>query len=1490
MATKESQALVLASEANGYIVIPQPTPLTRLNYFDGKFLRASDLKAEQDYLRQLVALSNQAGGAGVAYGFDVTLTKDVKGDQLEIGAGLAIDPSGRVLYLPRSVSIDVQQLIEKSRSDTKSFNEITIRGKGKFAECEIPPPNAPEVDSSQPRDVYRIVISAADALCGEEDVYGKLCEEACATSTDRPNAIEGILVRAEQLNLRTPLPNPKVIALTQTHFRSRVAAAYFEDERRRIASLISKSGLGQETWCLGADAAGGSGVAIGVIARGAAAFLDAWIVRRERISPEAKRYWQWRMMMRPWDVFLAQVLQFQCQLRDLFSKDDARKGDDDPCGGARSALKDAAATISELREFYVSTAQRFTLLRENREEATTFSGGISKLTTLNDKLAEVIKGLGTSVTSDRVLINGGIVELPSAGYLPVVPGEAAPINQQVRRLMGEGVDLRFCVVRPDYVAHALEEAQHMERISLLQGLEDAERKPEVDILVPNGEVLEQKQLSPGSGFEASVDLGSGLIAPVRISDVALPPEQPINLRGAARVEILPTGGGAFYLSAQRQQTRTTVGQISGPMIVDSKTVTREDSRIVGADKSAHVSGFGAAAADSKATVNTDTVGDFLSVATQSPPRLGLWISLRCDPNVFGLRRGDSANIDAHAILASGAERTPLLEVELHGIIRITQPTVTSGTTQKVTGHVENARLSFRGTVLGNAQTISNGLVDFDVVAELRNKSAITVRIDGQKDFIFTADWGQEPLQVSAEFAGLLLKGNTRTGGKTFASANLKEDADVLSDQDKRHVQAVAALELIAKILNDPDFADAKRRLLFPPPPKPVEELLVRGTMDWVLFHRRRTRRCEPDVVPAPVPLPPRRYIFWMLVAANAEAVRTVAADLAAGTPLNRELVFMKRVDIVEFEPGLATLISEPDDVVEDWKLTDPGPRIAHAAIASATANDGDAVANSRLGRLEKTVAGVSSATNATSQVLATVHPELAVENTDGFVAFITLRETRPVCHKVSTSRDPREFERVLKVIAEGNLDDITGISELGLLGTAEFKGGTAEVLTPDSASDPKTWRQLGDTAEAMIVVTSNQDDDAVPMAQAKLILDRVGSRIEARSVKTPGKLPTTRIPCPAFSVVLVQEAEQTVACRLDARTIIFVATPGSPSTEQLTINNDSKTDFKVTLTTTTARFAVTSPKTPSVTVAAGKSIKVAIQYSPAAGGTSGEDKDTLSIITEPTAGLCPTVALVGQPKPAPQPADLSITKSANASTVTSGSTITYTITLRNGASVAATDVNVTDQLPGKEAFLSARVVTGAGWGDPVAPPKETIGGTVVFSKASMGANETATFEIVIRAGGIGPVINNVRAQAKNDPNLSQTSVTVNVVQASVTRRALLIFSNLFDGTRVPDGTTSTEFTFVNELPSGTTLESTLKGANIRGTDARVTLATTGTLDSGAAKRATAVGDAVKKVGAVSSLSPNSQQLSAADRAWLVRNKIDITNIDDVIFVDRVIPG
>ena len=106
--TQSEATLVLVGANNGVTLIPASTALTRLNYFDGKFLRADDMNREQAYLRSLVEYSNRAGGSGVVYGLDV---RPGASGKLELSSGLAIDPKGRVLYLPFDTEVSVAELV-----------------------------------------------------------------------------------------------------------------------------------------------------------------------------------------------------------------------------------------------------------------------------------------------------------------------------------------------------------------------------------------------------------------------------------------------------------------------------------------------------------------------------------------------------------------------------------------------------------------------------------------------------------------------------------------------------------------------------------------------------------------------------------------------------------------------------------------------------------------------------------------------------------------------------------------------------------------------------------------------------------------------------------------------------------------------------------------------------------------------------------------------------------------------------------------------------------------------------------------------------------------------------------------------------------------------------------------------------------------------------------------------------------------------------------
>jgi hypothetical protein len=85
--------------------LPSPDgPPTRVNYFDGQMLSTADLRAEQDYHRNMRYLHNRLlHGWGVVEGLDV----DGDGPAVHVGPGLAIDGRGRELVLPEPVRVDL---------------------------------------------------------------------------------------------------------------------------------------------------------------------------------------------------------------------------------------------------------------------------------------------------------------------------------------------------------------------------------------------------------------------------------------------------------------------------------------------------------------------------------------------------------------------------------------------------------------------------------------------------------------------------------------------------------------------------------------------------------------------------------------------------------------------------------------------------------------------------------------------------------------------------------------------------------------------------------------------------------------------------------------------------------------------------------------------------------------------------------------------------------------------------------------------------------------------------------------------------------------------------------------------------------------------------------------------------------------------------------------------------------------------------------------
>lgn len=745
--------LVVVGTGTGVTLIPSPTQLTRLNYFDGKFLRAEDLSAEQAYLRSLVQLSNQAGGAGVVHGFDTRLGT---GGALELGPGLGIDRAGRVLFLPHPTSVGVAELIEKSRNPAGGGGAAKKAGTALFGGCAEPAAGPPPATSVLPAELYLVVLGHAEALCGEEDVYGKLCEDACSPDTNRRFRVEGVVLRAVPVSLdppTTPFPNA-----ARKHLRSLAASAYFATERARLGREMSGARLRQDLWCHPAplehwptEAGEGIPLALLSVTGGTVEWLDMWTARRDRMEPPPRKGWAWQMMMRPWEVFLAQVLQFQCQLTDLLAGTPPGGGPD-PCEENRRILERARAILERIERRYDSAPETVVVVQPAQpveapaaampappaamaELSARRSAALQKevagiaqagqtgqvrqarpeyLPELAELRKEILVALDEGAPgSARVLVDGGIVELPAAGYLPVVPGRE--VDEQVRQLLGDGVDLRFCAVRPDYVAHALEEAQHMDRIGLLQGLEDPAKRPEVDVLVPDGEVVEKPVAPAGRLFEVTVrratkskpSVGSPTVGAQQPAagtgtgdgedgEGGYDDEARVLLRGAGRGQRLAGGGGAFHfagvsglLGRVSIPSNPTVGGTGDTASTADATLRSFAAGGAGAGtgfRVPRVPGIGealgwmfggaraakpaaeeaqadtadAAPGDATAAAGTkrrmgarelrQVAAPKLSAPSLENVTLGVWVSLRCEGDPFALEAGESVPVRAEAVV------------------------------------------------------------------------------------------------------------------------------------------------------------------------------------------------------------------------------------------------------------------------------------------------------------------------------------------------------------------------------------------------------------------------------------------------------------------------------------------------------------------------------------------------------------------------------------------------------------------------------------------------------------------------------------------------------------------------------------------------------------------------------------------------------------------------------------------------------------------------
>lgn len=1158
MSIQKQAGVALIGVGSGQALIPAETELTRLHFYDGKFLRGPDLTLEQEYLLTQVRLANQAGGSGIVHG----LTCAVRDGRLQIGAGLAMDPRGRALLLPEAADLALAPLIAAA-----STAGLTVQAaQGGFADCLD---NALDEDapSTAADGLYLLVALHTEAFCGSEEVYGRLCETACVSDSERPYIREGIVVQALPLNLDLPLFG---IALGLQHERSRVASAYFRRGDAIWPTLIGggSCSLAQERarnaagdllsdlWCQGAMLAGGEAVPLAVLSyhSGTLRFIDNWIARRERMQAPARGYWAGRMGMRPWPAFLAEMLQFQCQLPGALSAGGSDSSGEDPCAPDRAVVHNAAELVNSLQRLG-------TQLPDAAPEM------LARLAVDAGALLPSLRALAVAPSSDRVLIDGGIIELPSAGWLPVDPASSETSNDQVRRLVGAGLDLRFCVVRPDYVQHALEEAQHMARISLLAGLDDPSARPEVDILVPNGRIEERVQEVPGSGYATTMDVieddrrdtevtveaadnvatarpaSSDAVAIPRIlaaerigrareafvaaeaavpaAAVAIPPvivanpddDEEIDLSGAAREALADDGSYGLSLAGR---TPTAFGGF-GPGSFTRRTAAMRRTAVA------------AAAAD-------DSIED-----------RSIWLDFHTERDPFTVTDGTRLRVDLRLVWLQVTGRpvndpVMLSDVRLFGFLQRQRRLQTGGRESLI------GRLEVDGSIAEPDEPQPTEAVRFSGRLRIDRDTAprqltLSFTIDqAMPDNLMGMTLILERVWAATERSRYRLRmvraRNSEQETRDLISGGLRLEPEIGAPAHPLHARAVTALARIGNALDSATFADAAATVLFPPPQVATGELMVRACEDWVLFHRRRTRVCAHEA-PAVEPLPERVYRIYRIPAGSAEDVERITEALRLDLASELDAYERTAVTMAAFAPGVQTLRTDRDAIRDHWQIgLRPNAELAFAAIASlgAAYDEGTELALARLSNLLGVLAPVTSVEGAQIEHLSTFPSALGGGAIDGVVALMTVvPAVETVCHDVYVI-DDRNWRVLIDPIEGYDLSTLIGQFTRGpLVSGVRFELGTARFVGAGAAMIADAWSETGlgarDIVATLVGVPQLPSANSAEMTELR---DQGTAIAAAPNVPSPGDLfvrdglPADLGPCPRVTILFAPPAQAQV--------------------------------------------------------------------------------------------------------------------------------------------------------------------------------------------------------------------------------------------------------------------------------------------------------------------------------------------------------------------------
>lgn len=963
MATQATtQEIVELSAPDGVAFIGQDSLLTRLHYFDGQYLRASALNLEQHYHRHALALGNRAAGWGVVEGLDVVL----EGEALRVTPGLAVTPAGQLVL----AGFDMQAPLSELLSRTTPAPAAGAPGFGDCLQAQGPG----GVPATAGLQVYEITVGPVEGLCGNEPVYGKLCETACATDSRRPYWREGVILRLRPVALA--LPDSAAFQHDDRHLRNRIASAYFAAEGQPVPDLLSAAGLAGTVWCRSARVSMREEVVIGLLWReGSASQLDAWSGRREHMQGQAQGYWQARLAMRPWNVFMAQVLQFQCQLASALGADRLLLPASRSGGGPAQPEALSRAIQSTLDDF---ERRRAAMPRNPRkadlQEANT------ELWRMCDELRSAIDALAPDAVAQAAgerqgsLLAAGFMDLPPAGYLPVSTG--MDLQPQLEGVFGPGVDLHLHAVRDDEIAHLLEQAAHLARISLTRGLEDPRAREAVEVFVPGGVVTDARTQAPGTWWRPTLTLSDllDLLDLLKILEAVADLGKPDTSLGEA-----------LELVRKRADDRKGRGTDLDRDLEASRTSSTRQTRAAADPKTAAAAGGsvadqppavdvppGASSRPKRSAVGLDGLARTqahddgsrsltLLLRPEHPPQAGqeaeflrafyLAADLARDP--FGLAEGEQA----------------ALKVQISSVMH------PSAQDNEGIGAL---------TVLSQQRVLSDGSSECRVQCDLqvtqhermavhttpwRFQLLLQRDLQGREGWFLVDDENRSP-------AWPALRLEWRDDPRRAALYQLQSDPEGASTRRRLlaltalpampepesalATQAMDTLAELAESVDDAALLLRGRRRLFPVLEAPQAQA-VRATRDWALFRRARTHLCGPACVTPAAAV--EAFQVWHL---RLEDEKNLDQDLEVlrraldnGSDPGPAFAF-RRVGILRYRDESADAEESAERIVAMWQAAQPAARVLLGRVWEVAPQTGQGWQNHmRLRNMLKQIAGLT---------------------------------------------------------------------------------------------------------------------------------------------------------------------------------------------------------------------------------------------------------------------------------------------------------------------------------------------------------------------------------------------------------------------------------------------------------------------------------------------------------------------------------------------------